>query len=82
MMSRRAVAMRRERDSVLNVGRIESFESGGVREVVGAKGALEASVAVGSRKEVIAEGTDFVRWKVGARCVVKKKGVAKSFCVV
>ena len=74
--------MRRERDSVLNVGRIESFESGGVREVVGAKGALEASVAVGSRKEVIAEGTDDVRWKVGARCVVKKKRVAKSFCVV
>lgn len=61
MMSRRAVAMRRERHSVLSVGSMESLESGGMREVVGANGALEASVAVGRRKEVSADGTDFVR---------------------
>ena len=73
--------MRRERDKVLRVGRMASFESGGVRDGAGVKGALGVSVAVGRRKEISAAGTDFVRWKGGARCVVRKEGVAKSFCV-
>lgn len=79
MMSKRAVAMRSERARVLRWGRRESFESGGVRERDGVKEVLGARVAVGSRKEVSTAETDLVRWKVGARCVARKEGVAKSF---
>jgi len=67
MISRRAVAMRRERASVLNEGRMDNFESGAQREEVGVNVALGARVAVGSKKDVTTEGTDFVRWKAGAR---------------
>jgi hypothetical protein len=80
MMSRRAVAMRRLRESVDKVGRRESLESGFARARDGVKGAFAASVAVGRRKVVNTVGMDFVRWKVGARWVVRKEGVAKSFC--
>lgn len=58
---------------------MESFESGAVREEVGMNGVLAAREAVGRRKELSALGTDLVRWKVGARWVVRKDGVAKSF---
>lgn len=70
--------MRRERARVLREGRMESLESGGVREE-GWKAVLGARVAVGRRKEVSAEGMDLVRWNVGARWVAMKEGDAKSF---
>jgi hypothetical protein len=51
MMSRRAAAMRRERAREERWGRRESFESGGVRVVVGRKGIVGESVVAGRRKE-------------------------------
>lgn len=71
--------MRRERARVLREGRSESFESGAVSGV-GVKRVLGAREEVGSRKLVSAVGTDLVRWKEGARWVVRKVGVAKSAC--
>lgn len=72
--------MRRESASVERLYRTESFESGAHRDGEGAKAVLGARVAVATRKDVSAEGTDLVRWNVGARWVVRKDGVAKSFC--
>lgn len=61
MMSRRAVAMRRESARVLSEGRSESLESGAVR-AEGVNTVFGASVAVGRRNEFNTDVTDFVRW--------------------
>lgn len=61
MMSRRAVAMRRDRESVERCGMRKSFESGALRALEGAKGVSAEKVAVGRRKEVRTAGMDFVR---------------------
>jgi len=61
MMSRRAAAMRRERESWEREGMRVSFESGEDRVVLGVKGVVGESVAVGRRKVVRILGTDFER---------------------
>ena len=70
--------MRRESASVEREGRRASFESWEVR-ARGVKGVCGARSEVGRRKDESAVGMDFVRAKVGARWVVRKDGVAKSF---
>jgi len=61
MMSRRAAAMRRERESWEREGMRVSFESGDERVVLGVKGVVAERVAVGRRKVVRILGTDFER---------------------
>ena len=61
MMSRRAAAMRRERESWESEGMRVSFESGDERVVLGVKGVVAERVAVGRRKVVRILGTDFER---------------------
>ena len=61
MMSRRAAATRRERDSVERWGIRESLESGGARRLDDSGANVEDKVAAGKRKALRTEGTDFVR---------------------
>lgn len=73
------MAISSERASVDSEGRRASFESGAVRDV-GVKGVSGAREEVGSRKDESAVGMDLVRWKVGARWVVRNgEGCVKSF---